>query len=401
MGSTARTKTDADPDRWAAYSIGVNVVLLGLDLFVAAASGSLAVGTEVVHNGVDLLSAVGVLLGIKLAKRKSRAFPYGLYKLENVISVAIAGLNLVAAYEIARQAVFGAPRETVADAWMFVVLTAAVVIPAVFSHLELRVGRAAKSPALVADAKEYRVHVLTTGVALAALAGGSFQLRLDRWAALIIVIPVAKTGWDLLFDGMRVLLDASLEPKTLETIRRTALSDLAVVEIGSVTGRNAGRFRFVEIIVALRSNDLEKADQAAHRIEGRIREAVPNVERVLIHVDPKPRDRLQCAVPLADPKGTVADHFGGAPFFAFATVRTDDEEFEPAQIVPNPRREAERAKGIRVAEWLVERKTDVVVLRNAPGQEGPQYVFGNAGVTVHRTEADTLDRALAEVARVR
>jgi len=385
--------------RWAWYSVGVNVLLVGLNSLVAVASKSLAVGTEVVHNGVDLLSALAVLVGIKLATRKSRRFPYGLYKLEDVIAVAVAGLIFLTCYEILRQAIFSAHRETTPRWWMFAVLAAATAIPAIFSRLELRAGRAAKSPALIADAREYQVHVLTTGVALAALAGGYFQLPLDRIAAALIVIPVAQTGWDLLLGGMRVLLDASLEPKTLETIRKTALSDPMVVDVGSVTGRNAGRFRFVEITAVLRSNDLEKADITAHRIESRIQESLSNVERVLVHVDPRPRDRLRCAVPLANRQGTLADHFGGAPFFALAIIHTGDGETEPAQILPNPHREARRGKGIRVAEWLVDQKTDAVVLRDGPGEKGPVYVLRDAAVTIHPTVATTLPEALAEVAR--
>jgi predicted Fe-Mo cluster-binding NifX family protein len=198
---------------------------------------------------------------------------------------------------------------------------------------------------------------------------------------------------------MRVLLDASLEPETLKTIRQTALADPLVVDVEAVTGRNAGRFRFVEITAVLRSNDLEKADRAAHRVERRIRQAVPNVERVLIHVDPESGDRLRCAAPLADERGTLAEHFGGARYFAFALVYPNEGRIEPAQIVPNPHRQAERAKGIRVAEWLVERKTDVVLLRDGPAEKGPLYVLRDAAVTIHHTEAVTLSEALAEVAR--
>jgi len=34
-----------------------------------------------IHNIVDLLAAVAVLVGLKLSTRKSKVFPYGLYKL--------------------------------------------------------------------------------------------------------------------------------------------------------------------------------------------------------------------------------------------------------------------------------------------------------------------------------
>jgi cation diffusion facilitator family transporter len=383
--------------RWAWASIGVNVLLLGLSVLVATLSGSLAVGAEAVHNGVDLISAIAVLAGIRLATRKSRDFPYGLYKLENVIAVAIAGLIFLSAYEIVRQAVLGTERRPEVNLWMFAVLAFSLAVPAIFGPLELRAGRVLNSPALIADAKEYSVHVLTTGVAIAALASSYFEMPLDRVAAVLIVIPVVKTGWDLLFEGVRVLLDVSIEPQTLETIRKTALADPTVVDVTSVTGRNAGRFRFVEIVAELRSRNLEHADRTAHRIEKSIREQVPNVERVLVHVDPNHSDELRCAVPLAERNGTLAAHFGGAPWFAFAVLRLSDGSVTQTDVVPNPHLDAERSKGIEVAEWLVERKTDVAVLPGEPGGKGPAYVLGNAAVTIHRTRSRTLDDVLPEI----
>ena len=93
-------------ERWGWYSIGINVVLAAINLIIAAASGSLAVEAEMVHNIVDLLTAIGVLVGLKLSTRKSKVFPYGLYKLENVVAVVLAGMIFFTAYEIAHDAIF-------------------------------------------------------------------------------------------------------------------------------------------------------------------------------------------------------------------------------------------------------------------------------------------------------
>jgi divalent metal cation (Fe/Co/Zn/Cd) transporter len=151
-------------ERWGWYSIGVNVVLAVINLVVALASGSLAVQAEMVHNLVDFLTAVAVLIGLKLSTRKTKAFPYGLYKLENVITVGLAVMIFVTAYEIARDALFTPPRRAAVDPWMLGGVIVATIIPLVFSHFELQVGQRANSPALIADAKEYRAHVFTTGV---------------------------------------------------------------------------------------------------------------------------------------------------------------------------------------------------------------------------------------------
>lgn len=384
-------------ERWGWYSIAVNVILAAINLVIAIASGSLAVEAEMVHNLVDLVAAIAVLIGLKLATRKSRTFPYGLYKLENVVAVGLAGMIFFTAYEIAREALFTPARPATVDPWMLGGVVVATAIPLVFSHFELRAGRAANSPAIIAEAKEYRAHVFTTGVVLAALLAQWFHLPLDRLAALIIVVAIAKTGWDLLVDGMRVLLDASLDADTLLQIREIIAAEPTVAELKWVTGRNAGRFRFVEAAIVLRARDLEKAEAATRRIEEQVRQAVPYVERVLIHAEPLARTHLRYAVPLTDPDGTLSEHFGEAPYFALVTMRVADGTVEDQPVLANPYRQEEKAKGIRVAEWLVERKVDVVLLRENLRGKGPVYVFGDAGVEIQETGAATLLEAIAQI----
>jgi cation diffusion facilitator family transporter len=233
-------------ERWGWYSVGLNVLLAALHAAIAAASGSLAVAAELVHNVLDFTAALAVLAGIKLASRKSKDFPYGLYKLENLAALGLALLIFLTAYEIARDALFAPAAAVRAEGWMLAVLAATGALPLVFAHFELRAGRAANSPALVADAQEYRVHAFTTGLAFAALAAPWLGFALDRYAALAIVAAVAWMGWGLLRDAMRVLLDASLDAEALSAIRRLICADPAVSDVRWITARNAGRYRFVE-----------------------------------------------------------------------------------------------------------------------------------------------------------
>ena len=198
----------------------------------------------------------------------------------------------------------------------------------------------------------------------------------------------------MLSDGMRVLLDASLDPDTLLEIRETILGDPAVSEVKWVTGRNAGRFRFVEAEAVLRVQDLDKAEAATRRVETEIRRRVPHIERVLIHTEPMARTHLRYAAPLVDPGGTLSEHFGEAPYFALIVVRLADGQVEAQQILTNPYQEEERAKGIRVAEWLVAQKVDIVLVKQSLQGKGPVYVFGDAGIELRQTDASTLDEAV-------
>ncbi len=400
-GHASLTSSTRSVERWGWYSMLVNVVLIAVNGFVAHASGSLAVGAELLHNGVDLLTALAVLVGLKLATRKSVRFPYGLYKLENLVAVGLAVMTFITGYEIARKAINGVLSLPVVTPASLGGIVIAWIVPLVFSHFELRVGRAANSPALIADAKEYRAHVFTTGAAFAALVGSWAGISIDRIAALVVVVAIAKTGWELLLDGMRVLLDASLDAETLLKIRSIIVSDPAVVSVNWVTGRNAGRFRFVEAEVVLRVKALAQADAVVRRLSATIRREVPYIERVLIHASPKEQTHLRCAIPLSDRAGTVSPVFGEAPYFALVAVRLADQALDMQQVLPNPYRAVDRAKGIRVAEWLVAQKVDRVLVAEGETLEGkgPVYVFGEAGVEILATSAATLSEALQECMR--
>jgi cation diffusion facilitator family transporter len=370
------------------------VALSLLNLGIAVASGSLAVATEMLHNLVDMMASVAVLVGLKISQRRSKSFPYGLYKVENVIAVGVAGLIFFTAFEIIREALFAHQRQTTVNAWMLAGVMLSAVIPLAFGHFELRAGKAANSPSLSADAQEYRAHIFSSGVVLISLIGHIFGLSLDRPAALLVVFFIARTGWELLKDGMRVLLDASLDAETLAQVRQIIENDPATAQIKTLTGRNSGRYRFLEAEVTLRRDDLKKAHAVSQRIEQAIRAEVPHVERVLIHYEPTGSIHRRDAFPLANPDGRLSEHFGEAPYFAVVTLRFSDEAVEKQEVVENPHREVSKAKGIRVAEWLVSQKVDRVVLKENLQGKGPEYVFAAAGVEMILTEAETVSLAL-------
>ena len=82
---------------------------------------------------------------------------------------------------------------------------------------------------------------------------------------------------------MKTLLDASVDYDTLSEIRTIIRSDPVVSRIRSVTGRNSGRYIFVEAVVEMATSDLKEAHRASERIEEAIHLRVRNIERVVIH----------------------------------------------------------------------------------------------------------------------
>ena len=163
-----------------------------------------------------------------------------------------------------------------------------------------------------------------------------------------------------------------------------------VVKVQSLYGRNAGRFRFLQTSLILRTDDLQRAHQISETLEHAIREKIPHVERVMIHYEPQPRTHYRIAVPLWDPEGLISDHFGESQYFAILTVRLSDHVIEKQEVLENPHSRVEKAKGIRVAEWLVQHRIDQVFMREDLSRKGPGYVFEGAGVKIGLTEATNL-----------
>ena len=383
-------------ERWGWASIGINVILAGLNLAILYASGSLAVAAEMVHNLVDLVASIAVLVGLRLSIRRTRSFPYGLYKVENLVAAAIALLIFLASYEIAREAVLSKARETVVTPWILGGVVLSLLIPFTFSFFEMRAGRRANSPSLLADAKEYRVHVLTSGMVFCALIAHSIHQPVDKIAALLIVVVVAKTGWNLLSDSMRVLLDASLDPETLLEARHIIEREPTVVRIHNLMGRNAGRYRFLEAEVEVKVRELERADLVARKLERDLREQIPHVERVIVDVRPLRSESLRLALPVERPDGPLSEHFGTSPFFLLIDRRRTDGQTVLQNAVTNPFSGDPKGRGIKVAHWLVTQNVDVLLTRDDVRDKGPGHALGEAGVDVIVTQATTAEEAVEQ-----
>jgi cation diffusion facilitator family transporter len=383
--------------RTAMLSLLLNITLVAVKLALSAISGSLALQADAVHSLVDVFASIALILGLVISTRKSPAFPYGLYKIENIVSVVISFLLFLTAYEIVREAITVEATSATYSVWLLVVVAALIPVPFLFGRYEVRVGKRHNSPSLIADGSQFTADVLSSSIVFVSLLGAYFAIPLDRVAAAIIAVFIARAGWGILADGMRVLLDASIDQSTLEAIRSIILAQPEVARIKRISGRNSGRYVFVEAEVILRVTDLVHAHRTSERIEGAIKEAVPNVDRVVLHYEPKSPLRVRYAVALEDREGTISRHFGEAPFFALFDVNRESGRVEEIRIVENPHARVEKGKGIVVAEFLLADKPDVVVGRESKGGKGPGYVFAAAGVEVKQTDAPLLNTLVEEI----
>jgi len=402
-GGTAHEETRAI-QRVAVYAFWLNIGLFVMKGTLAFFSGSLAITAGAIDSATDGVASSVLYAGVKLSSRKTPSFPLGLYKIENVISVVVAFFIFFAGYEIARGVLSPPAHEPTISIPMVLLLALGVIANYLFGKYAMMVGRRTESPTLMAEGKHRQVDVLSSLAVLASAAIAysrwDFQvvgISVDRIGAGVVLIFIAHAGWELLSDGMRVLLDASMDFETLAEVRKIIEEDPMVVAVDSVIGRSAGRFRFLQAQVSLRTEDFQKAHQVSEKLETNIRKRIPHVERVLIHYEPQRRTHTLIAVPLADPEGTISDHFGDASYFAFIRFHLQDGKVEEQEMRANPYKGVETAKGIRVAEWLVEQKVDHVLMKEDLSRKGPGYVLAGGAVKVSLVSAKRLDEAIETI----
>jgi len=376
--------------RVALYSLLVNACLVLIKITLSYSTGSLSLAADAVHSFIDIIGSGALILGLIISQRKSSSFPYGMYKVENFVAVIIAFLLFGTAFEIVYHALFSASEIHEFNGWVLVLVAALILVPFLFGRYEVRMGTQFNSPSLIADGKNFTSDVLASTVVFFGLLGQYLQFPVDRIAAIIIAILIVKAGWGILLNGMRVLLDASIDIQTLDTIRSTILQDPAVVDVRKIMGRNSGRYVFVEAEISLRATGLERAHQISQRVEREIKRAVPNVDHTILHYEPPDTTKVRYLVALADHGGTVSDHFGEAPYFAIVDFDVLHRQVKRTEVIANPHQQVVKGKGITVANFLVTFKPDIVVTREDLAGKGPGYVFAEAGIETIRTDAGNL-----------
>ncbi|MGO0122716.1 cation diffusion facilitator family transporter [Desulfothermobacter acidiphilus] len=375
----------SEAQKVAFFSVSLNLAVTVAKGVLAFLTGSAALWAETLHSLTDLAASSATWVGIRLARLKSRAFPWGLYKVENLVSLLIAGAIFFAGYEIFREGVLGT-RQVDLTNLPIAIPGLGVIIAAVFlfSWYERGKGEEYNSPALKADALHLRADSVSALVVLVSLVGAYFGFPyLEKGATVVVILFLLRAGGEVMLDALRSLLDASVDHATLDKIRETLAKDPRVSSIKRVMARNSGSVIFVMAELTLRSHSLKEAHAVADELEAAVKAEVPSIERVTIHYEPVEADHFTVAVPLEDMRGKVSQHFGGASYLALLKVDRRTLELKEQVVIPNPFAREEKGKGMKLAHFLVERGVDVVLSRESLEDKGPYYLFEAADVRCH------------------
>ncbi len=268
------------------YSVGINLLLSIIKIIGGMISGSAALTADGVHSLSDLAASLSVYAGIVISNKKSKLFPHGLYKVENLVALVSAFAIFFAGYEIAKDVLFeeAKPMKNLIVAVIVIGLT--VLITFLYSRWEEIKAIELNSPSLLADSQHIKTDFYTAIVVLVGVLGQYFGYPIiEKLAVVIVVYFIFHSGFEILKEAIKVLLDASLDYESIEKVKEIVQKNPQVSKIIQITGRNAGSYKFVQLDLDIKTDSLKEAHAISHKIEDAIKESMPFVEKVVIHFE--------------------------------------------------------------------------------------------------------------------
>jgi cation diffusion facilitator family transporter len=288
------------------YQRGLRISLAGL--FVNAGLGvvkllagllghSTALVADAIESLTDLVSSLVVWSGLQIGRMPpDHDHPYGHGRAESLAALIVTVMLFGAGVGIVVEAISGIrnPHQTPAPFTLWV-LVIVICIKEVMFRLARRTARASGSSLVLADAWHHRSDALTSMVAAGgisiALLGGERYAAADDWAALFAAGVIFFNAGRILRTPVCELMDK--EPaEIVGQVRSVAERVPGVAGVEKVFARKSGLHYWVDMHVEVDAEmSVRQAHDVSHDVKDAIRSAAPNVQNVLVHIEPYDRQR--------------------------------------------------------------------------------------------------------------
>ncbi len=277
-------------------TIGVLLVntLLAVVKFVAGWVGnSYALIADAVESWADIFGSLAVLGGLHIAARPAdRNHTYGHGKAEPLAALFVAILLFLAGVSITIAALreIITPHHVVPAAFTLWVLLGVVAIKETLHRVMRGTAKSLNSTAILMDAWHQRSDAITSAAAAVgisvALVGGPRYAVADDYAALLAAGVILLNAVRLSRLPLHELMDAQ-PPDLIERVRAIAEAVPEVAGVEKILARKSGLRYWVDMHVEVDPQmSVSRAHDIAHDVKDAIRTRLPQVEEVLIHIEP-------------------------------------------------------------------------------------------------------------------
>jgi len=268
-------------------------ILVVIKLAIGIVSGSVAVLASAIDSILDLIvSAFNYFAISKAEKPADEQFNYGRGKVEALAAViegtVITMSGIFIFYEAIKKAYLG---EVVSH------LTPSIIVMVISLILTLTlvaflnfVARKTDNMVIKADALHYKTDIYSTGIILLSLIIIHFTnfYLIDSIMGVLISIYIIYSSYEIIKNGVYILLDASLDKQIVENIENIIKKEKAINNFHFLKTRRSGNTNFVDVHLVFNTDiSLLDAHRAADRVEDKIRAINKKDEWIInTHLDP-------------------------------------------------------------------------------------------------------------------
>lgn len=257
--------------------------------------GSTSVVADGVESAGDVFTSAIVLFGLAVASRPpDEEHPYGHGRFEMLTGLGIGAILGLVGVGISIRSldrlgeVHAAPQ--LYTIWP---LLASIAVKATLSTLKFRIGRRIQSAALVADAWNDTVDILSAAVALTAVGLTLYDparfLAADHFGGFAVGVIVSFTGLRVVRDTSLQLMDTMPAPPLMQQLREAALKVPGVHGVEKCYARKTGFQYHVDLHLEVDPDmTVRESHEIAHLVRVQILESTDWVADVLVHVEPWP-----------------------------------------------------------------------------------------------------------------
>lgn len=277
--------------RVSLITLAGNLLLATLKVIVGIKTGSLVVLSDAAHSASDTFSTLLVLFGLRIAQQPpDEKHPYGHSRAETIVAKIIALMLVLIGFNFGYSALKSILQGNyhvpgISALWVSLL---SIVAKEIMYHYTYKTGKKIHSPALMADAWHHRSDAISSVAAVI----GVFAARLgypifDPLMAMVVAIILIRVGWTMVFTVIDELMDAQVDKKTREQIRKTILSINGVCSLSNLKVHKYGAEHHVDCTITVPPElNVGEGHDLWHEVEETVKEEFTTVTHMDIHIEP-------------------------------------------------------------------------------------------------------------------
>jgi cation diffusion facilitator family transporter len=284
-------------------STSVAMILVLVKLVIGIASGSVAVLASAIDSLLDTLVSIFNFFAIKKAEENPNdAYQYGKGKIQAIAAVIEGTVITVSGIYIIYEAIKKFSNGTVTtlltpSIWA---MAFSIIVTYFLVQYLLKIAEQTDNLVIKSDALHYKTDLWSNGAVLIAL-GLVYITGIDAIDALFglgIGLYIIYSAYEIIVEGIEILLDKALDGKTVANIGEIISNHPEVTSYHWLKTRTDGSTNFVEFHMVLRPNMLLLE---AHRIADEIEDKIMALESkkkwvITPHFDPYDDEEMNNAM---------------------------------------------------------------------------------------------------------